>query len=85
MDEAQTVEAARERLRELESLARAPLDGETEDVLFFGRGEWVYCRSHMAAHQTGWCSVSPREKIGLGVETGEEADAKCRAWGFDLT
>lgn len=56
----------------------------TEDELAFGKDAWVYCNQHMRAHQTGWCGVSPRDKVGLGVKTAQEAEAKCRAWGFEL-
>lgn len=60
---------------------RKPL---TEDEAAFGRDAWVYCTQHMRAHQTGWCSVNPRDKVGLGVKTAQDAAAKCRAWGFAL-
>lgn len=56
----------------------------TEDQIAFGVGAWVYCSQHMRAHQTGWCSVSPRDKVGLGVTTAQEAYEKCRAWKFEL-
>lgn len=56
----------------------------TEDEIAFGRDAWVYCKAHMKAHQTGWCGVSPRDKVGLGVTTAQEAYAKCRDWGFAL-
>lgn len=58
--------------------------GEQEDVAAFGRAAWIYCRQHMKAHQTGWCSVSARDKIGLGVATAQEATEKCREWGLEL-
>lgn len=54
------------------------------DERAFGKDAWVYCNQHMKAHQTGWCSVSPRDKVGLGVTTAQEAYEKCRAWGFTL-
>lgn len=54
------------------------------DVAAFGADAWVYCNQHMRAHQTGWCTVSPRDKVGLGVKTAQEAYNKCRAWGFPL-
>lgn len=55
-----------------------------EDEIAFGKGAWVYCNQHMRAHQTGWCTVSPMDKVGLGATTAKEAHAKCRAWGFPL-
>lgn len=57
---------------------------ETEDVVAFGRDAWVYCRQHMKAHQTGWCSVGAHDKVALGVTTANEAINKCREWGFAL-
>jgi hypothetical protein len=56
----------------------------TDDERVFGKDAWVYCRQHMKAHETGWCGVSPRDKVGLGVTTAEAATAKCREWGFEL-
>jgi len=56
----------------------------TEDVIAFGKDAWVYCNQHLKAHETGWCTVSPRDKVGLGVKTAAEAYEKCRAWGFVL-
>ncbi len=55
-----------------------------EDESAFGADAWVYCNQHMRPHQTGWCGVSPRDKVGLGVTTAEAALEKCRAWGFAL-
>ena len=54
----------------------------TDDVLVFGEKQWVYCNQHLRPHLTGWCTVSTRNKIGLGVESKEEAYQKCR--DFDL-
>lgn len=56
----------------------------TEDEIAFGEDAWVYCNQHLNAHQTGWCTISPRDKIGLGVKTAQEALAKCREWGFKI-
>lgn len=56
----------------------------TEDVVAFGKDAWVYCAQHMKPHQTGWCTISPRDKIGLGVDTADAAYAKCRAWKFPI-
>jgi cobalamin biosynthesis protein CbiD len=56
----------------------------TEDEIAFGAGAWVYCRAHMKPHETGWCGVGNRDKIGLGVKTAQEAIDKCREWGFEL-
>jgi hypothetical protein len=56
----------------------------TEDEMAFGKDAWIYCSQHMRPHETGWCSVSPRDKVGLGVATAEDAYQKCRDWGFPL-
>lgn len=56
----------------------------TEDVAAFGKDAWIYCSQHMKPHQTGWCTISPRDKIGLGVDTAEAAYEKCRAWKFPI-
>lgn len=61
----------------------------TEDEQAFGINHWVYCSQHMKPHLTGWCSVSPRDKVGLGItghgtEKAREAYDKCEAWGFQI-
>jgi len=56
----------------------------TEDEAVFGVGAWVYCDQHMNVHQTGWCSVSARDKVGLGVATVHEGLDKCRELGLAL-
>lgn len=73
-----------ERLDLIQATIAAPLLGEQEDVAAFGRNAWVYCSQHMKVHQTGWCSVSVRDKIGLGVKTAQEGEAKCRQFGLEL-
>jgi hypothetical protein len=73
-----------ERLELIQATIAVPLLGEQEDVAAFGRGAWVYCRQHVKPHPTGWCGVSPRDKIGLGVKTAQDALEKCREWGFDI-
>ena len=57
----------------------------TEDEIAFGKDAWVYCNAHMSAHQTGWCTVNPRNKVGLGVTSAAEAEGKCRQWHFVLS
>lgn len=56
----------------------------TEDELAFGRDAWIYCSQHMRPHETGWCGVGIRDKVGLGVGGAEAAYEKCRAWKFPL-
>jgi len=81
-------EAARAALQaELQRLATAL--AATEDETIFGHGAWVYCRQHMNAHPTGWCSVSVRDKVGLGLagtsaEIAQQARAKCQEYGLPL-
>lgn len=66
--------------RIIAELAKPP----TEDEIAFGKDAWVYCRQHVRPHETGWCGVSPRDKVGLGVKTAEEAYEKCHSWGFEI-
>lgn len=54
-----------------------------------GFGDFVYCGQHLRPHATGWCTVSNREKLGLGVGKNDEnalarAVAKCRRFGLKL-
>lgn len=48
-------------------------------------GAFVYCRSHVRPHATGWCSVSAGEKIPLRARTSEEAYAEVRAYGWKIS
>ncbi len=73
-----------DRLKDIAAILASPLKGETSDAAAFGRDAWVYCSQHMRPHATGWCSVSPRDKVGLGVTDAKAAYEKCRAWGFPL-
>lgn len=63
-----------------------PLEPEavTEDEKVFGCGAWVYCSQHCKPHQTGWCTVSARDKIGLGVDSAEAALNKCYDFGLRI-
>lgn len=67
--------------RELIAELTAP---PTEDVAAFGKDAWIYCSAHRGSHQTGWCTVSVRDKIGLGVDNADAAYEKCRAWKFPI-
>lgn len=64
---------------DLRTLAEA---APTEDEIVFGKDAWIYCRQHRKAHQTGWCGVGVRDKVGLGVKTAQEAQQKCWEWGL---
>ena len=54
------------------------------DHKVFGEGSWVYCDQHLRPHLTGWCSVSPRNKILLDAQDEESAYAECKAKGYKL-
>lgn len=54
----------------------------TEDEQAFGVNTWVYCRQHCRPHETGWCGVGNRDKVGLGVTTHKEAYQKCQDWNL---
>jgi hypothetical protein len=56
----------------------------TEDELAFGRKAWIYCDQHMAAHMTGWCTVSNSNKIRLDASNGNDARAECERKGLKL-
>lgn len=60
---------------------------KTEDVVF--AGDWVYCGQHLRPHGKGWCTVSNRDKLGLGIEGDgseqqREAYRKCECLGLRL-
>lgn len=72
------------RLAEAARLLNTPFSDEEADIAAFGRGVWIYCSQHMRPHLTGWCSVGVYDKIGLGVQTSEDAYEKCRRWKLPL-
>lgn len=72
------------RLGQNESLRKKTDAPTTNDERAFGRDAWVYCSQHMKPHQTGWCTVAVRDKIGLGVTTAQEAEQKCRDFKLPL-
>jgi len=51
-------------------------------------GTWVYCLQHLRPHETGWCTVSLYDKVGLGDFDGnrdsqrEQAYEKCKHLGL---
>lgn len=47
-------------------------------------GKFVYCKSHLRAHGTGWCTVGVENKVGLKATTQEEATAEARSLGFKI-
>jgi hypothetical protein len=50
----------------------------------FGDNVFVHCDSHGAAHETGWCTVSVREKTLLTATTLVEAEKECKERGLWL-
>lgn len=56
----------------------------TEDEHFFGSSTWVYCKSHVNPHTTGWCTVHSDQKIKLDAVTHKEAVDECRQKGYPL-
>jgi hypothetical protein len=61
-----------------------PLEPQSDDEKAFGVGAWVYCSQHRNPHQTGWCTVSVRDKIGLAVDSAEAALNKCYDFGLKI-
>ena len=59
-------------------------DEQTEDEKAFGKDRWVYCKQHLRPHGTGWCTVSPRDKILLDAKDREAAYAEFRSKGWDI-
>ena len=59
------------------------------DLMFFskvtkGPVAWVYCKQHLRAHATGWCTVNPEQKIPLKATTSEAAYAEVKAAGWSV-
>jgi hypothetical protein len=44
--------------------------------------KFVYCRSHLRPHSTGWCSVPTYHKVALDAETIEDALTEVRSYGW---
>jgi hypothetical protein len=41
-------------------------------------GEWVYCKSHLRPHTTGWCGVPIRSKVPLKATNQDVAIREVR-------
>lgn len=54
----------------------------TEDEKKFGADAWVYCRSHVGPHSTGWCTVPVSDKVKLEAKTRQEALDECKQKGL---
>lgn len=69
-------------------------DEKTEDAKVFGEDVIIYCGQHLNPHATGWCTVSLRDKVSLGIKFGpssksydeamREAGDKCQRLGLKL-
>lgn len=59
-------------------------ENKTEDEATFGSDVYVYCRSHLAPHKTGWCTVDPRDKIKLDAKDYASATQECQDKGLEL-
>ncbi|MFM7009089.1 MAG: hypothetical protein ACKO0Z_07105 [Betaproteobacteria bacterium] len=57
---------------------------KTEDAEVFGESVWVYCKSHLRPHDTGWCTVPASDKIALEAKTYADAVEECNERGFEL-
>lgn len=48
-------------------------------------GAWVYCKSHVGPHETGWCSVDVKNKIALDLPAmASRKDANELVWSMGL-
>jgi hypothetical protein len=47
-------------------------------------GDFVYCRSHVSPHETGWCTVGTDNKIGLRAATASDAFEEVKAMGLPI-
>jgi hypothetical protein len=47
-------------------------------------GDFVYCGSHRAPHETGWCTVHTDNKIGLKATTASDAFEEVKAMGLPI-
>ena len=56
----------------------------TEDEIKFGSGRYVYCKSHLRPHTTGWCTVNPEDKILLDATDRDGAYSEVRAKGWKI-
>lgn len=60
------------------------MENMTADEKAFGSERWVYCKSHVRPHTTGWCTVRVDDKVLLDAKTREEAIAESRSKGFKI-
>lgn len=60
------------------------MDDRTEDERVFGPAAYVYCKSHLRPHGTGWCTVPASDKVLLSAKSYEDACAEARQKGFKI-
>lgn len=46
-------------------------------------GKFVYCKQHCGVHSTGWCTVSPDQKVALESVTPFDAREEAKKLGLD--
>jgi hypothetical protein len=56
----------------------------TEDEEAFGARKYVYCKSHLRPHTTGWCTVAAEDKVDLDTTDRDLAYKKARELGFKI-
>lgn len=47
-------------------------------------GMYVYCKSHLGPHSTGWCTVPATDKIALKAMSFASAVIEVRAMGLRI-
>ena len=47
-------------------------------------GKFVYCKSHVGPHSTGWCTVGPGNKIALKAQSRDDAYAEVRSMNLPI-
>jgi hypothetical protein len=59
----------------------------TDDIVIEDRvlGKYVYCIQHCRVHATGWCGVSPLDKIALIADNLESAKKEWTARLYNIT
>lgn len=56
----------------------------TTDEKEFGAERWVYCKSHVGPHMTGWCTVCTSDKVLLNATSHTEAVQESKDLGFKI-
>ena len=47
-------------------------------------GAYVYCKSHVGPHSTGWCGVGLDNKMPLDADSPEAAFQECKRLGLPV-